>query len=173
MAIYSKTVALFPTREVDGYSLAEVNAASMLEADHARIAILFGEFERAAIRGDVALKDGIAAQIFLELRLHMQIAEEIFFPAACEALGDPDAAEQALARNATVKQLIEKLESSSIQDAHYDARMMALGEYAVLDIEREESAFFPMVREAGLDLDGTGAALAFRRSELKSVIKLH
>jgi hypothetical protein len=144
----------------------------LIESDHARIAMLFAEFDRLASQGKATAKVGVAAQIFQELKVHMQVVEEVFQPAACEALEDSNAMRWVLSHHASVRHLIEKLEPAApSEDENYDTRIMALGEYALRDVEVEETALFPKVKAAGMDLEGVGAALSSRRSELMSVMQ--
>jgi hypothetical protein len=171
MASLNKMSSRFTAPMVSGHTSLQVDALELIEADHARIAMLFAEFDRQASQGNVEAKLGIAAQIFLELKVHMQVVEEIFHPAACTALEDSGAVRWVLDRHAVVRRLISQLESTSNADEDYDTKVMILGEYAMRDVEVEETALFPQVKAAGMDLEQVGAALNFRRSELMSVLR--
>jgi hypothetical protein len=91
MASYSNVSSSFPLRKASIRTSLNVDALELIEADHARIAMLFAEFDRLVSQGNVEAKPSIAKQIFLELRVHMQVVEEIFHPAACSALEDAGA----------------------------------------------------------------------------------
>jgi hypothetical protein len=171
MASYSTMPSRFSASMVSSHPALQVDALELIEADHARIAMLFAEFDRQASHGNVDAKLSIAKQIFIELKVHMQVVEEIFHPAACNALEDSGAVCWILDRHAVVRGLIAQLESAPGADADFDTKVMILGEYAMRDVEVEETSLFPQVKAAGMDLKGVGAALNFRRAELMSVMR--
>lgn len=171
MASVSNVLSRLTARDISGAKSSQINACELIEADHARIAALFAEFERAASQGDVDAKQGVAAQIFLELKVHMQVVEEIFHPAACHALEDVDAVRWVLDRHSVVRRLIAQLEAESGSAPDYDTKLMVLGEYAMRDVELEERALFPQVQASSMDLVGVGAALNFRRYELLTAMR--
>ena len=171
MASASNTPSRLTTGKVSNGASLQVDAFELIEADHARISMLFAEFGRFASQGNIEAKRRVAAQIFLELRVHMQVVEEIFHPAACSALEDTDAVRWVLDRHSVVRRLIVDLESDDCTDPDYDKKVMVLGEYAMRDVELEETALFPQVKAAGMDLESVGAALNFRRGELMSAMR--
>ena len=171
MASASNMLSRLTARHVSCGTTSPTNAFELIEAEHARISTLFTEFEHAAREGDIGAKRLVAAQIFLELKVHMQVVEEIFHPAACTALNDVGAVRRVLDRHSVVRRLIAQLEPADCTDADYDTKIMVLGEYAMRDVELEETALFPQVKAAGMDLEGVGAALSFRRGELMSALR--
>ena len=62
------------------------DAIALLKADHRAIEELFSKFEKAS--GD-GRKQSLAEEICLGLSVHVQIEEEIFYP-ACEGKVDED-----------------------------------------------------------------------------------
>lgn len=171
MASASNVLSRLTARDISSGKSSQVNACELIEANHARIAALFAEFVCAARQGDVDTKRSVAAQIFLELKVHMQVVEEIFHPAACNALEDVHAVRWVLDRHAVARRLIAQLESETGSVTDYDAKVMVLGEYAMRDVELEETALFPQIRASGMDLEGVGAALNFRRYELLTAMR--
>lgn len=170
MASFSKTPASFSPRQIASRRTEGATAFEILEANHARIAMLFAEFDRMAGRGDTIAKTGIAAQIFREIKGHMRAVEDILRPAVLEAQGAADAAKRMLAQHAIVRRLVEQLETLPATDDRYDIKVMALGDYALRDVELAEVAYFRRVREAEPELRRMAAALAARRSELTSAL---
>ena len=67
------------------------DAIALLKADHRSVEALFEKFEGA--KGD-GTKEKIARQICLELIVHAQIEEEIFYP-ACEGKIEVDLLKEA------------------------------------------------------------------------------
>jgi len=58
----------------------------------------------------------------------MQLEEEIFYPAAREAIDD-DLMNEAAVEHQAAKELIEKIQSTNSSDPMYDAMVSVLGEY--------------------------------------------
>lgn len=170
MASASNMLSRLTARKVSSDMPSQINAFELIEADHARISTLFSEFDRVAHQGNIEAKRFLAAQIFLELRVHMQVVEEIFHPAACRALEDVDAVRWVLDRHSVVRRFIAQLEFADCAAPDYDTKVMVLGEYAMRDVELQETALFPQIKAAGMDLEGVGAALSFRRGELMSAL---
>src|SRR3990170_2349161 len=59
------------------------DAIALLKADHKEVSEMFEKFETAR-----STKEKLARQICQALTVHAQIEEEIFYPAAREALGE-------------------------------------------------------------------------------------
>ena len=81
------------------------DAIALLKADHRAVEDLFEKFESA--RGDGA-KQKIARQICLELTVHAQIEEEIFYP-ACEGKVEEDLIREAYVEHDGAKVLIAEI----------------------------------------------------------------
>jgi hemerythrin superfamily protein len=99
--------------------------------------------------------------------VHATIEEEVFYPAAREALGeDADLVDEADIEHASAKELIAQIEGSSPEDDHFDARVKVLGEYIDHHVKEEEGEMFPKVKKAKLDTAALGTALVARKEEL-------
>ena len=64
--------------------MATNDAISLLKADHKEVSDMFERFETAR----EATKSKLATEICQALTVHAQVKEELFYPAAHEALGD-------------------------------------------------------------------------------------
>lgn len=135
------------------------DAIALLDADHDKVEQLFQQYRSETDRNR---KDHIARTIFLELTVHTQIEEEIFYPAFRQKVGDKAVADDAVHEHQEAKQLISKLESQGIQDDMV-AKLQKLIEHHVKD-EREK--MFPEARNAKMDLDEMGTRLQKRKQEL-------
>jgi len=143
------------------------DAIALLKADHREVKHLFDEYkELVDSEGSPEDKQAVAEEICAALTVHAQIEEEIFYPAAKEALKEPDLVLEATVEHATAKELIAQIESMEPSDELYDAKVTVLGEYIDHHVKEEESEMFPKVRKAKLDLDGIGTQLASRKAEL-------
>jgi len=101
------------------------------------------------------------------LKIHAQIDEEIFYPAARALLAD-DASlvDEADVDHASAKDLIAQIENSSPDDMHYDAKVKVLGEYVDHHVQEEQDEIFTAVKKAGMDIKAVGQQLALRKAEL-------
>ena len=101
------------------------------------------------------------------LKIHAQIDEEIFYPAARALLAD-DASlvDEADVDHASAKDLIAQIENSSPDDMHYDAKDKVLGEYVDHHVQEEQDEIFTAVKKAGMDIKAVGQQLALRKAEL-------
>ena len=154
-------------------SSSEKNVIQLLQEDHKKVQKLFKDFEKHAEQDDVSGKMEIAEQICMELKVHTQIEEEIFYPALYEALDESDLVDEAVVEHATAKDLIEQIEAMSGSEDLYDAKVTVLGEYVNHHIEEEEKEIFPKAKKCGLDLDALGESTQSRKEELMSPKATH
>ncbi|WP_151636668.1 hemerythrin domain-containing protein [Noviherbaspirillum aerium] len=147
---------------------ASMDAIKLLIADHRMVTDLFDEFEKMKDKGD---EDEEAKQLLVEtacaaLTIHAQIEEEIFYPAARDAIEDMDLLDEAEVEHASAKQLISELSAMQPGDDLYDAKFTVLGEYVKHHIEEEEKELFAKVKKSDLDLDDLGDELMQRKLAL-------
>lgn len=177
MASQSKTTHKSPAQSHAKAAVARTadkhNAIDLLEADHKQVKRMFKEFEKCLKNGDEAGKVEVAMQICQELRVHTQVEEEIFYPAAYAAFDSPDLLDEAVVEHATVKELIAQIESMVGSDDLYDAKVKVLSEYINHHVEEEEKELFPKARKARMDLQGLGESIIFRRDELMAPMATH
>lgn len=145
---------------------AKHDALALLRADHREVSSMIGEFLRS--EATPSRKSALVRKICRALQVHTQIEEEIFYPAAREALSDSGEPllDEAEVEHASVKQLIAALESESGDDRLYQAQVKVLGEYVRHHVKEEETKLFPRIRRARLDLKELGSELAERKAEL-------
>ena len=147
------------------------DAIALLKQDHRTVADLFEQFEKAS--GD-GRKQKLAEQICLELSVHAQIEEEIFYP-ACEGKVDEDLLKESYVEHDGAKVLIAELISGGPkEDEYYDAKVKVLQEEIEHHVEEEEKrmeGLFAQAKKAGLDMDALGEQLALRKAELTEQFK--
>lgn len=143
------------------------DAIKLLMTDHREVESLFEKFEEA--KEDNAEKADIVAQICEALSNHAEIEEEIFYPAAREALSEEggDLLDEAEVEHASIKTLVAQLEEAEPDDDLYDAKVKVLAEYVQHHVKEEEGELFPKVRKTDLDLDQLGAEMFERKLELE------
>ena len=141
------------------------DAIALLKVDHRTVEGLFEQYEGAT---GSAKKRKIAMQICLELTVHAQIEEEIFYP-ACEGKIEEDLLKEAYVEHDGAKVLIAEIEAGSPDDEYYDAKVKVLSEQIEHHVEEEEKrmeGMFSQARQAGLDMDALGDQLRARKEEL-------
>jgi hemerythrin superfamily protein len=139
------------------------DAIQLLRADHRKVQDLFDQFEKA--RGDDR-KAELAQEICAELKVHAQIEEEIFYPAAREVLKEQDLLDEATVEHASAKDLIAQIEQARAGDAMFDAKVTVLGEYIKHHVKEEQNELFPKLKKTKLDLKALGRELAERKEAL-------
>lgn len=142
-------------------------ATAILRADHKLVSQLFAEFEKAQ---SADKKRRLADQICMELTVHAQIEEEIFYPAVKEVLekeGDDELVPEAQVEHHSLKQLIDDIQGTDTDDELFDARVKVLGEYVKHHVKEEQNEIFPKVRASELDMVELGAMLMQRKQELE------
>jgi hypothetical protein len=142
------------------------DAIKLLTADHAKVKKMFKEFEKLSKKNDEEGKADLAAQICEELTIHAQLEEEIFYPAAREAIEDDEMMNEAVVEHNSAKDLISQIQSMGASDPMFDATVKVLGEYVNHHVEEEQNEIFPKVEKAKVDLEEIGAQIAQRKEEL-------
>ena len=145
------------------------DAIALLKNDHRTVEELFEKFEKASGEGR---KQSIAEQICLELSVHAQIEEEIFYP-ACDGKVDEDLLKEAYVEHDGAKLLIAEIMSGP-GDEFYDSKVKVLSEEIEHHVEEEEKrleGLFAQARKAELDMDALGQELAARKAELTEQFK--
>ena len=142
------------------------DAIKLLMTEHREVEALFKKFEKA--KEDDAEKADIVAQICEALSTHAEIEEEIFYPAARDALSEKgeDLLDEAEVEHASIKSLVAQLEEAEPDDDLYDAKVKVLTEYVQHHVKEEEGELFPKVRKTDLDLNQLGAEMFERKVEL-------
>ncbi len=141
------------------------DAIELLKTDHREVEALFKRFEASK---DDSTKADIVEQICEALSVHAEIEEEIFYPAARDALSEQgdDLLDEAEVEHGSIKSLVEQLEAAEPDDELYDAKVKVLMEYVKHHVKEEEGELFPKVKKSDLDLDNLGAELLERKTEL-------
>ena len=140
------------------------DAINLLKADHRKVEDLFAKFKQA--KDDSRKKQGIVDTILTELKVHMQIEEEIFYPASREFVDDEDTVNEAIVEHQAAKDLMAEIQAMSASDEMYDAKVKVLQEQIEHHVEEEETEYFPEVKKAGMDTKAVGERLIARKTEL-------
>lgn len=150
-------------------SSTQMDAIELLTEDHKKVKKLFKEFE--SLQKKEASKDQkaeLVKEICLELTIHAQIEEEIFYPSVRSAIKEQDLMDEAQVEHASAKDLIHQLETMAPEDDLYDAKVTVLAEYIDHHVKEEEKEMFPLVKKTKLDMDKIGEDMSARKEKLKA-----
>ena len=140
-------------------------AVELLKEQHDKVKKAFKEFEKLD-REDNEAQQQLVQRVCEDLKLHTTLEEELFYPAAREAIDDEDILNEAQVEHETAKMLIEQLENMGPEDPNFHATFTVLGEYVVHHVKEEEGEMFPQVKKTDLDLEELGARMRSRMEEL-------
>ena len=141
-----------------------MDAIALLKNDHRTVEGLFERFEKSRVK---TAKEKIAKLVCLELMVHSQIEEEIFYPAIKSAV-DEELSTEAFVEHDGAKVLIAEILAGSPDDEFYDAKVKVLSEMIKHHVKEEEQrdGMFAQARKAKVDMEALGAALAMRKDEI-------
>jgi hemerythrin-like domain-containing protein len=126
------------------------DAIALLKADHAKVKALFKEADALSDRAHAA-RAKLFEKIDLELTLHTQVEEKLFYPAfkakTKSNTEERDEVLEAFEEHASAKALISKLEKLDPRDETYKAKLQVLGEMIEHHVKEEESELFPEARK--------------------------
>jgi hemerythrin superfamily protein len=163
MATKRDTTGADNQKENQQAGMGAISAIDLLEEDHREVEVFFEEYEELQAGAE---KEQLALKICLALQVHAQLEEEIFYPAAREAINQAELINEAIAEHAAAKQLIAEIEGMDASDELYDAKVKVLGEQVSHHIEEEEDELFPQVKSSELDLVALGKKMAERKAML-------
>lgn len=144
-----------------------MDAVQLLKNDHRTVEGLFEEFENA--KGGKS-KQRIANQICMELIVHAQIEEEIFYPAVKEAV-EEEIYTEAHVEHDGAKVLIAEILDGDPDDEFYDANVKVLSEMIKHHVKEEEQrdGMFAQAKQGDVDLVEVGEQLAQRKADLTAL----
>lgn len=139
------------------------DALALLELDHREAFAHFDHYALAALPADkrVALR-----QLVIALLVHMQVEEEIVYPAAEAAMGDETMVGNARTEHAEARAIIAQLAQGEAFTPAQNDLVDQLKRMIKAHVAHEETEFFPRFRATGVDLYALGRATASRRLEL-------
>jgi hemerythrin superfamily protein len=140
-------------------------AVELLKEQHDKVKKAFKEFEKLD-REDPEAQKQLVQTVCEDLKLHTTLEEELFYPAAREAIDDEDILNEAQVEHETAKMLIEQLENMGPDDPNFHATFTVLGEYVLHHVKEEEGEMFPQVKKTDLDLEELGSRMRARMEEL-------
>ena len=140
--------------------MAQLDAVTLLDDDHNEAIRLIEQYKAAH---DARRQQLLASELSQALLVHMQIEEEIFYPAFQRATGDQELLKDANKEHAEARELLAQIAAD-----RQNAKLMLELEDALLHhINDEREKMFPKARATrGMDLMALGEQLELRKTEL-------
>lgn len=139
------------------------DAITLLKADHTLMSLVVPQYAEAK---SATKKKTLVAQLCLELRIHMQIKEELFYPAISEVSPNKDLFAKAAREHVTLRKLITQLEQLEPNSETYDQEVKTLCDYAAQCFREEEKNIFTESEASKLNLLILGEQLLARKEQL-------
>ena len=140
--------------------MAQQDACTLLDDDHNEVIRMFEQYKAAH---DARTQQMLAAQIAQALVVHMQIEEEIFYPAFLRATGDKYRTDDGIKEHNEARELLAKID----QDRQNAKLMLDLEDAILHHVNDEREKMFPEARaNKNLDLYGLADQLEGRKAEL-------
>ena len=136
----------------------------MLAADHHKLNEIFKQFDKLRDRESGKEKALHVQKACDELRMHVQITDDIFYPALRRVIAGDPLLDATGVTHAETLALIEHIEVMDVDDDRYEAKFSMLGDQ--LDrLIQIESGLFSRVRETRIDTVAMGERLLKRKIE--------
>jgi hemerythrin superfamily protein len=146
-----------------------MDALTLLTADHNRVRGVFARLQEAEKSGDVGEMADLAHTIDVELTVHTDIEETVFYPWAHGLSRDiAEVIDEGIEEHHVVKTLLDEIRDLEPGDPRWVAKVTVVIENVEHHAEEEETELFPQVRGAtdadardrlGRDLDARKATL--------------
>jgi iron-sulfur cluster repair protein YtfE (RIC family) len=139
-----------------------VNPLTLLKRQHKEVKELFGQLEDA--EGEDSRRE-LLDQITEKLQLHMQIEEEIFYPAVrgIESKTAQETTGEAYEEHHVVKLVLADLPKIDLEDERFEAKMTVLSELIEHHVKEEEKEMFKRAKKLGKqELESLGKQMSER-----------
>ena len=153
-----------------GATLPCADALELLSSGHDQTRALADECRRFAgcVSADRDIRP-FAEMLCRAIHRLAELEEELFYPAAREALAGSTAIELAELEHATAREIIRQMQQADPCEARYEALVVALANCVERHARHEQGELFPRVRESSMDLAELGERLSARQRELEAM----
>ncbi len=139
------------------------DAIVLIKADHEKVKGLFENFFKAE---SLREKRKICTETILELKLHAEVEEQIFYPTIRKEIGK-QTMNEADEEHHVAKVLIAELEVMTGTEDHYEAKYKVLSENIRHHIKEEERDMLPKARHLDVDYTLLGQKMLALKEKLK------
>ncbi|MGH6611925.1 MAG: hemerythrin domain-containing protein [Burkholderiaceae bacterium] len=150
-------------------SKARTEIIEQLKEDHQSAKKGFRDAEKLDAEEDGDELQAIVQKVCGELEVHTRLEEELFYPAAREAMKEDDLIDEAEVEHGSAKALIAQLREMTPEEEKFQATFKVLGEYVKHHIKEEESEMFPAMQgRSGVDWEQIQQQMQTMREQLMS-----
>lgn len=142
------------------------DAISLLSVDHQTLLGYFDEVRLLPAEGARPRRAELVTRITELLKLHLEVENTIFYPAAAVSMRDESVALESSFEQDDEQYVIEQLESLSAEDPDYDEKLAGLSEQLREHVLEEETEIFPRLKAAKIDMDALGLKIRCRQRGL-------
>ena len=146
-----------------------VDAIALLKEDHKKVRGLLEQLEKST---STTRREQLSSKIEMELKVHTQIEEEIFYPAYKDAAQKKDDKElffEAKEEHHVVDMVLPEVRETEPQAEEFQAKAKVLKELVLHHAKEEEKEMFPRARKlmSRDELTDLGERLQQRKRELQ------
>jgi|GEM_PF-1044900 len=145
------------------FTSSKTDAIVIIKGDHDKVKELFIQFDKA---DNLRTKKKIVAQAIMELKIHAEIEEKIFYPSIRKDM-EKDLMHEADEEHHVAKLIIAELEQMDGSEDHWEAKFVVLAENIRHHIKEEEGEMLPKARRLRVDFDAVGRKLLALKERLK------
>ena len=122
-----------------------------LKDDHAHVKKCYQRFQLLDPQRDRKEAESIVRETVHALDVHAILEEECLHPQARDALVGADLLDEAEIEHASMRRLLQQLQSMTAEGDKFAARFTVLCEYVLHHVKKEEGELFPELRKVELD----------------------
>lgn len=108
----------------------------------------------------------LVAKIMQLLKLHLEVENTIFYPAATVGVRDESVAIESSFEQDDEQYVIEQLEALTTADPRYDDKVASLAEQLREHVLEEETEIFPRLEATRIDMEALGVKIRRRQRGL-------
>jgi hemerythrin superfamily protein len=142
---------------------AQRNAIEFVRQDHQKIKDLFEAFEES---DDPSEQKELLGTIILELNMHAQLEDQIFYPAVREATQANHLLDQAQEEHQDADAVMEDLQNLDPGHPLFSDKFIELEDKVLHHIQEEELGILSQAIESNLDLDSLGKSMLEFKNKL-------
>jgi hypothetical protein len=147
------------------------DALALLQSDHQAMKALFDRYAGLVNQGATEdQKRTLADDICWTVTVHITAKEEVFYPAAADAIDAQRLVGEATVEHNSTRHLIADLVSMSPDKPHFDATVKVLGGHIGRYVGQDETELFPKVRQSSLDLRAVGERFVERKAQIMAEV---
>jgi hemerythrin-like domain-containing protein len=148
------------------------NAISLLKEDHDKVKDLLTKLEDSSTRA-VKTREELLEKIKMELKIHMRIEEDIFYPAFRQAAAKSEEKEmyhEAKEEHEVLDFELPRVEESETGSDEFSARAKVLKELVEHHVKEEEKEMFPMAKKllSKEELEDLGEQMQAEKTKLQA-----